>query len=105
MNYKIKYLKYKKKYLNLKKMDNNSYKYFTLNDEVIDEVIPKFPEKVKDKISREMIGSSIASFNKFNRKLLKQSRVNLERKLFKKSLIKIIPVILKLLLFILSTNT
>ena len=71
MDYKIKYLKYKKKYLNLKKMDNNSYKYFTLNDEVIDEVIPKFPEKVKDKISREMIGSSIASFNKFNRKLFK----------------------------------
>ena len=76
MNYKIKYLKYKKKYLNLKKMDNNSYKYFTLNNNITDEVRPQFPENVKDRITPKMIGSSIASFNKFNRKLFKtiQSR-------------------------------
>ena len=71
MNYKIKYLKYKKKYLNLKKMDNNSYKYFTLNDKLLMRLYQNFLMKVKDKISREMIGSSIASFNKFNRKLFK----------------------------------
>ena len=71
MDYKIKYLKYKKKYLNLKKMDNNSYKYFTLNNDIIEEVIPQFPDEIKNKVSPVMVGASITSFNKFNRKLFK----------------------------------
>ena len=52
-------------------MDNNSYKYFTVNNDIVEEVMPQFPEEVKDKVSPEMVGASITSFNNFNRKLFK----------------------------------